>query len=144
VATFLKGLKIASWLTVGAMAGAGAQYAVNVGRLTRLSLEPGAAIMYRAEDADLFRFVSGLGVIRGDAFWWYPTRFIPRPARILHRYEMALEHREGPTDPVEDPTREGPVFLRLWTTRGRIALAMDPGAAKDFETWLSAEAVERP
>jgi hypothetical protein len=126
-------------LAVGAAAAVGIVYAANVARLTVISLEPGAMLAYRADDAELDDYRPGLAVIRDDELWWYPTRPFPVPARMLHRYEVTLEEIEESSEPVEVPGREPPVFLRLWTTQGRIAFATAPLPAKCVAAWAEGD-----
>lgn len=134
------GLLMPSASRLAALAGGvgvavGIVYAANVARLTRVSLDPGAMLAYRADDADLDRYRPGLAVIRDDELWWHPSRIFPSPARVLHRYEVTLkEYRESP-ELGDSAGHEPAVFLHLWTTRGSIAFAAAPVPAKRLAAW---------
>ena len=128
-------LTLAAGIAFGTAVAFGTMYAANVIRVTRISVEHGAVLAYRADDAELDHYLPGLAVIRGEELWWYRTRPYPCPARVLHRVEMTLEEYRESTEPVTFP-REPPVHLTFWTTRGRIAFATTPGPAKDLAAWV--------
>ena len=130
-------------LAVGAAAAVGLVYAANAAHLSMISLEPGAMRAYRADDTELDHYRPGLVVIRDDELWWYPTRPLPASARMLHRYEVTLEEIEESTEPVEVPGREPPVFVRFWTTQGRIAFAAAPLPAKRIAAWAEEDSHDR-
>jgi hypothetical protein len=82
---------------------------------------------------------SGLGRFSGDDLRWYRVfSFAPRPRRVLHRKELAVQSRRRPDGPERLALPADWVILRCHGPHTMIEIAMAETTLTGFLSWIEA------